>query len=74
MSAPRAVYIWLPELAQRWGLTERTLRRWAAKGEIGDTGVIFTYSRVGRRYGWTLEQVIDLEAEMTRNTDQATAS
>lgn len=66
MSAPRTIYVWLPELAGRWGITERTLYRWLDKGQIADTGIPLPYSRVGRRYGWTESQIADIEAAMIR--------
>jgi hypothetical protein len=68
------IYLWVPDLAERWGVTERTIRRWLRDNEIGKTGVVFTHSRVGRKYAWTESQVADLEAEMTRLGETVTAS
>ena len=64
MSEIRTVYVWMPELAQRWGVTERTIRRWITKGSIPEAGIAFHFSRVGHRYGWTESQIADLEDAM----------
>ena len=64
MSETRSVYARLPELAQRWGVTERTIYRWVAQGRISGTAIPFPYSRTGRRLGWTQSQIADIEADM----------
>jgi predicted DNA-binding transcriptional regulator AlpA len=61
----KTIYLEARDLAERWGVSERSIWRWVKSG-IPNTAEPFPFCQVGRKTRWTEDQVRDIEAAMTR--------
>ena len=53
------------DLAARWGVSERTIRRWLARGIPGSLRPL-RYTQLGRALAWSESQVEQAEQELAR--------
>jgi excisionase family DNA binding protein len=65
LPAATRIYLTTHDLAKRWGVSERTIYRWAKEG-IPGSGEGLPYMKLGRRLAWTAAQVSDIEAGFNR--------
>lgn len=65
-ASPRADFVTIAQVADRWSVQPSTVRKWISRGLVPGTTAPMPYVRMGGRVGFTAAQLHFIEGRMTR--------